>query len=190
MSKLSAFSSSSAISLKLSATIVFNTTFAGAIESAEPTIRNSNLLPVKANGDVLFLSVASLFKSGSVEAPVFNLPFWIELVASPLSINCITTSSSCSPRNIEMIAGGASFAPSLWSLPTSEADSRSKSAWVSTAFMTAPSTSKNWIFSWGVLPGSNKLIPSSVVIDQLLCLPEPFTPANGFSWSRHTRPCL
>ena len=113
MSKLSAFSSSSAISLKLSATIVFNTTFAGAIESEEPTIRNSNLLPVKANGDVLFLSVASLFKSGSVEAPVFNLPFCIELVASPLSISCITTSSNCSPRNIEMIAGGASLAPSL-----------------------------------------------------------------------------
>ena len=92
---------------------IFNTTFAGAIESEEPTIRNSNLLPVKANGDVLFLSVASLFKSGSVEAPVFNLPFCIELVASPLSISCITTSSNCSPRNIEMIAGGASLAPSL-----------------------------------------------------------------------------
>ena len=29
--------------------------------------------------------------------------------------------------------------------------------------------------------------PVSVPIDQLLCLPEPFTPANGFSWRRHTR---
>ena len=29
-----------------------------------------------------------------------------------------------------------------------------------------------------------------VKIPQLLCLPEPLTPANGFSWRRHTRPCL
>ena len=31
----------------------------GAMESEEPTIRNSNLFPVKAKGDVLFRSVAS-----------------------------------------------------------------------------------------------------------------------------------
>ena len=29
-----------------------------AMESEEPTIRNSNLLPVKAKGEVLFLSVS------------------------------------------------------------------------------------------------------------------------------------
>ena len=28
----------------------------------------------------------------------------------------------------------------------------------------------------------------SVARDQLSCLPEPLTPAKGFSWSRHTRP--
>ena len=43
-------------------------------------------------------------------------------------------------------------------------------------------------FSCGVLPGSSRLSPVSVPIDQLLCLPEPLTPANGFSWSRQTRP--
>ena len=37
-----------------------------AIESRDPTIRNSNLLPVNANGDVLLRSVASFVKSGSV----------------------------------------------------------------------------------------------------------------------------
>ena len=26
-------------------------------------------------------------------------------------------------------------------------------------------------------------------IDQLLCLPEPLMPANGFSWMRNIRPC-
>ena len=37
------------------ATIVLITTFGPAIESREPTIRNSNLFPVNANGDVRFL---------------------------------------------------------------------------------------------------------------------------------------
>ena len=31
-------------------------------------------------------------------------------------------------------------------------------------------------------------MPVSVPIDQLLCLPEPLTPANGFSCSRQTSP--
>ena len=46
--------------------MVFNTTLAEEMESEEPTIRNSNLLPVKAKGEVRFRSVASLSKSGSV----------------------------------------------------------------------------------------------------------------------------
>ena len=74
----------SAASLNASAAMVFNTTFGEEMESEEPTIRNSNLLPVKANGDVLFLSVASLNKSGSVLTPVFNVPPTLEWVASPV----------------------------------------------------------------------------------------------------------
>ena len=35
-----------------------------ATEAEEPTIRNSNLLPVKAKGEVLFLSEASLLRVG------------------------------------------------------------------------------------------------------------------------------
>ena len=30
----------------------------------------------------------------------------------------------------------------------------------------------------------------SVLRDQLSCLPEPLTPAKGFSWSRQTSPCF
>ena len=37
------------------------------------------------------------------------------------------------------------------------------------------------MFPDGVSPGSIRLVPVSVLIDQLLCLPEPLTPANGFS---------
>ena len=32
------------------------------------------------------------------------------------------------------------------------------------------------------------LMPSSLVRDQLLCLPEPLIPSNGFSCSRQVRP--
>ena len=35
-------------------------------------------------------------------------------------------------------------------------------------------------FSYAAFPGVNRLIPVSVQSDQLLCLPEPFTPAKGF----------
>ncbi len=44
------------------------------------------------------------------------------------------------------------------------------------------------MLSCGVLPGSSRFCPSLVAIDQLLCLPEPLMPANGFSCSRQTRP--
>ena len=44
------------------------------------------------------------------------------------------------------------------------------------------------MLSCGVSPGPSRLLPNSSESDQLLCLPDPFTPANGFSWSRHARP--
>ena len=189
VSKSSAFSRTSHASANASATIVFSTTFDPAMESREPTIRNSNLFLVNANGEVLFLSVASFVRSGRVVTPVCSFPPFRLCVASPVLRSCSTTSWSCSPRKIEMIAGGASFAPSLWSFPGSAADSRSRSACTSTAFRIHASTRRNCTFSWGVFPGSSILIPSSVVIDQLLCLPDPLTPANGFSCSRHFSPC-
>ena len=128
MSKSSAFSRASAASLNASATMVFNTVLGLAMESEEPTIRNSNLLPVNANGEVLFLSVASLSRSGRISTPVLKVPPFLEWVASPVLHSWSITSSSCSPRKMEIMAGGASLAPSLWSLPTSAADSRSRSA--------------------------------------------------------------
>ena len=127
-SKSSAFSSSSAIYEKLSATIVLRTTFGLATEAEEPRLLNSNLFPVNANGDVLFLSVASFLKLGIVLTPICIFSAFLLLVASPDTTSCSTTSSNWSPRNIEIIAGGASFAPNLWSLPTLAADSLSKSA--------------------------------------------------------------
>ena len=113
MSKSSAFSKTSHASANASATIVLSTTFDWAMESWEPTIRNSNLLPVNANGDVRLRSVASFMKSGSVLTPVSNFLPEILCVASPVLISCESTSCSCSPRYMDTIAGGASFAPNL-----------------------------------------------------------------------------
>ena len=43
---------------------------APAIEKADPSILNSNLLPVNANGEVLFLSVVSLKNLGNTRTPI------------------------------------------------------------------------------------------------------------------------
>ncbi len=44
--------------------------FGFATDAAEPSIRNSNLFPVNANGEVRFLSVVSFMKCGSTFAPI------------------------------------------------------------------------------------------------------------------------
>ena len=54
------------------------------------------------------------------------------------------------PRKMEMIAGGASFAPSRWSLPAPAIDARSRSACRSTARMTVGA-----IISMTVSPSGN-----------------------------------
>ena len=88
-----------------------------------------------------------------------------------------------------MIAGGASLAPRRWSWPASAIDARRMSAWVLTARMTPMRNARNCALACGSVPGSSRFSFSSVDIDQLLCLPEPLMPANGFSWMRNARPC-
>ena len=67
--------------------MVFRTTLALEMEAEEPTIRNSNLLPVKAKGEVLLRSVASLATSTMVLTPVFSTPPGLEWAAAPVSIS-------------------------------------------------------------------------------------------------------
>ena len=55
--------------LILSATTAFKTVMGKAVFAEDPTARNSNLFPVKAKGDVLFLSVLSLVRSGITNRP-------------------------------------------------------------------------------------------------------------------------
>src|SRR6187549_1165661 len=93
-------------------------------------------------------------------------------------------SVSMSPRKIEMIAGGASFAPRRWSLPALAMLKRSRPWNLFTARRTVAQNTRNWMLSCGVSPGLSRLLPSSSLIDQFKCLPEPLTPANGFSCIR------
>ena len=78
LSKSSAASRRSAKRSSSSATAVLMTVLVSAMEAEEPSMRNSNLLPVKANGEVRLRSVVSLGKRGSVCTPTFRTSFsWL-----------------------------------------------------------------------------------------------------------------
>ena len=64
---------------RVSATAAFSMMLAQAMESDEPTMRNSNLLPVKAKGEVRLRSVVSRVKRGRAWTPSFMMVFSTEL---------------------------------------------------------------------------------------------------------------
>ncbi|MNG00964.1 hypothetical protein D3C84_839220 [compost metagenome] len=108
-------STSTLKSLNCFATIAFKVVIALEQFAIEPTALNSNLFPVKANGEVLFLSVLSKRTSG-IFPTTFNFK---SVFSSGDNFPVVTPSNSantlvnCSPINTEIIAGGASLAPSL-----------------------------------------------------------------------------
>ena len=181
-------SSSVATKSRLSATIVLRTVFGQATLAVEPTARNSNLLPVKAKGEVRLRSLAWRGIWGRVLAPRSRAPPDLVFLGVPLS-TWSRMSLSMSPRKMLMIAGGASLAPRRWSFAGLAIDARSRSARMSTARITAARNTRNCMLLWVSSRGSSRLTPVSVAIDQLLCLPLPLIPAKGFSWSRHSKPC-
>jgi hypothetical protein len=146
-------------------------------------------LPVNANGLVRLRSPGSVGRTGSVSTPITICPLPLDDVAGPLA-SCSKTSASWSPRKIEMMAGGASFAPSRWSFVAEATDARSRPLYLCTARMAAAQKTRNCAFSCGVSPGTNRLPSSELPSEKLTCLPDPFTPVNGFSWNRHSMPCL
>ena len=75
--------------------------------SAEPSARNSNLLPVKAKGEVRLRSEVSFLKSASTSTPVSILVLPWLMYSSPLIMES-TSSPRSSPRYMDMIVGGAS----------------------------------------------------------------------------------
>ncbi len=90
--------------------MTFRIVFGPATDCAEPTARNSNLFPVNANGDVLLRSVVSFENVGTTATPVLNLSLVTSFSSPSLMIESTKLFNS-SPRNIEIIAGGASLAP-------------------------------------------------------------------------------
>ena len=124
-----------------------------------------------------------------MSTPIISVPLPLDEVAAPLAI-WSKTSASWSPRKIEMIAGGASLAPSRWSLLAEATDARSRPPYRWTARMTAAQKTRNWALSCGVSPGSSRLPSVALPSEKLTCLPEPLTPSNGFSWNRHSMPCF
>src|SRR5690554_3074780 len=176
------FSMSFFNSLRTSATITFKAVIGPATLPLEPTALNSNLLPVKAKGEVLFLSVLSNMISGILLIPNFKYilsPF--SSFRFPFFSNSSNIADKVDPRKMEIMAGGASLAPRRWSLPAEAILALSKSAWTYTALMVATKKQRNCRFSLAELLGWNRLTPVSVINDQLLCFPLPFNPANGFS---------
>ena len=169
--------------------IVLSTTMGAATVWLEPGARNSKRLPVKANGLVRLRSPASLVRSGSVSTPMMSVPFSLEWVAPPLA-TWSKTSASWSPRKMEMIAGGASLAPSRWSLLAEATEARSRPPCRCTIRITAAQNTRNCALSWGVSPGTSSEPNPLLPMEKLTCLPEPLTPSKGFSWNRHSMPCF
>ena len=117
-------------SISCLATIVFSTVMGMAQFWFDPTARNSNLLPVNANGEVRFLSVLSNNTSG-----IFPTTLSFKSVFScgdsfPLETcsKLSNTVESCEPIKTEIMAGGASFAPSRWSFPALATDERTSAS--------------------------------------------------------------
>ena len=73
--------------------IVFSIIIGTAIVWPEPGARNSNRLPVKANGLVRLRSPGSVGSTGRVSTPMIMLPLPFDDVAAPLAI-CSNTSAS------------------------------------------------------------------------------------------------
>ena len=136
--------------------IVLIVTIGPATDCIEPGARNSNRLPVKANGLVRFRSPGSVGRTGRVSTPIISVPFSFDEVAPPLAI-WSKTSVSWSPRKIEMIAGGASFAPRRWSLVAEATEARSSPPYLCTARITAAQKTRNCALSCGVSPGQQQV---------------------------------
>ncbi len=114
----------------VSAMMVFSTIIELEQLAEEPTARNSNLLPVNANGDVRFRSVLSSISSGMLRCrSSFRMASSCSSNFSPTLLQYqINTLARYCPTNTEIIAGGASLAPRRWSLRAEAMAARSRSA--------------------------------------------------------------
>ena len=101
---------------------------------------HSRLEPLRKSGWLTYFDGKKIVRGPLTVVGTGNTPF--DDVAAPFAI-CSNTSASCSPRKIEMIAGGASLAPSRWSLVADATDTRSSPANLCTARITAAQNTRN-----------------------------------------------
>ena len=186
------FSTSSLKAMSCSATAAFRVVMAPAQLAQEPTARNSKRLPVKAKGEVRLRSVLSTKTSGISTRPtlLLFLPAISMGVSDGTSRSLCSTSVIVRPRKADTIAGGASLAPRRWALVAEAMEAFSRALCFCTAASTFTKKVMNCRLPLASLPGASSCVPLSVPRDQLLCLPEPFTPSKGFSCRSTTKPCL
>ncbi len=178
-----------------SAIAAFRAIMAEAQLTLDPGARNSKRLPVKAKGDVRLRSVLSMMRSGicGMSICMFFLPLTSN--RSPPSI-LSSSSVSCVPRKLEIIAGGASLPPKRWAFVALMMLAFSSPLCLYTAISvsTMNVTKRNVSLVAAsavrpsVLPGACSNTPVSVDRLQLLCLPLPLMPSKGFSCSSTRKP--
>ena len=149
----------------------------------EPTVLNSNLFPVKANGEVLFSSVLSNKISGILPITFSLISVFSCGDSFPLETfsNSSRTCIKCFPIKIERIADGASCNPIRRSLLAETEEALSRASCFKTAAIVLMKKDKNCKLPMGVFPGLNRLILELVTKDQFVCFPEPFIFSKGFS---------
>ena len=148
--------------------------------------RNSNLLPVKANGEVRLRSPPSWQRRQHARLQArSSRPESAVAAAAAIASSALFGSA---PRKIDMIAGGASLSPRRWSWPMPA--TRRRRPWCRlTAWITAAQKNMKLTLSAGSSPGSSRCrrcrCPSPVVV-----LARAVDAGEGLSWSRQTRPYL
>ena len=161
--------------------------FGNAMLWFDDTARNSNLLPVNANGLVRLRSPASRGSFGSTDdagvedaaalralgAALLDL---LEDVGEHVAEEDRDDRRRRFVRAQAMVVAGAGDRHAQQALPLVHGAQH------------AAQNTRNWMLSCGVSPGLSRLLPRSSLMLQLRCLPLPLTPANGFSCSRHARP--
>ena len=177
-------------SFSCEATAVLRAIMAQPQLAEEPTARNSKRLPVKAKGDVRLRSVLSTSTSGMCATPSCIRRFSSSTMACSLSAfsSWSSTAESWLPRKTLMMEGGASWAPRRWALVAVIMEAFRRALCFLTAIITLTRKVTKRRFSSGVLPGVRRPTPVSVPSDQLQCLPEPLTPAKGFSCNSTLNP--
>ena len=124
----------------------------------DPSARNSNLLPVKANGEVRLRSPPCIGSGGSTGVPRPSVAPGVCGSPSPDAIDSNALSSSA-PRKIEMIAGGASLAPRRWSWPMLATEARSRPWCLLTAWITAAQKNRKLRFSRRGVARVHEVVP-------------------------------